>query len=121
MSGPAAVGSDDRREMVELRETVSRRAVVRLAGTSANGKRMMTTAVAYDATPATYDDSFYARRFQGGDTVRCSDNPDDCRVLWTWSDWLWLCSLDARSAPFTARARDCDLVKQAEEPLWPYR
>ena len=81
----------------------------------------MTTTVACSASAPTYDDPFYARRFQGGDTVRCSDNPDNCRVLWTWSDWLWLCSLDARSAPFTARARDCDLVQQAEQSQWPYR
>jgi len=82
----------------------------------------MTTTLAYDATAATYDDADYLRPLQEGDTVRCGEGPDDCSVLGAWSDWVWLCALSARNlAPFTARASDCELVKHAEAPRWPYR
>jgi hypothetical protein len=88
----------------------------------------MTFAAPYDATGATYDHSAYSQPLQlsqplqEGDTVRCGDNPDDCRVIGTWSDWLWLYSLHPRNvAPFTARAGACKLVRRAEPPSWPYR
>jgi len=82
----------------------------------------MTPAAPYDATAATYDDSAHDQPLQEDDTVRFGDNPDDCKVLGTWSDWLWLYSLDLRShAPFTARASDCYLVRRAEAPRWPSR
>jgi hypothetical protein len=82
----------------------------------------MTSAAMYDATAATYDDWTYSQPLQEGDTVRCGDNPDDCRVIGTWSDWLWLHSLHPRNlAPFTARAGACKLVRRAELPGWPYR
>jgi hypothetical protein len=88
----------------------------------------MTSAAPYDATVAAYDDSAYSQLLrdsqppQEGDTVRCGDNPDDCRVIGTWSDWLWLHSLHPRNlAPFTARAGACKLVRRAEPPRWPYR
>jgi len=79
----------------------------------------MTSAALFDATAATYDDSTYSRPFQEGDIVRCGDDPDDCTVIGTWSDWLWLHPL--HSVPFTARARACNLVRIAEPPRWPYR
>jgi hypothetical protein len=56
----------------------------------------MTFAAPYDATTAACDDSAYSQALQDsqplleGDTVRCEDNPDDCRVIGTWSDCLWL-------------------------------
>jgi len=82
----------------------------------------MTTAISYDATAALYDDADYARPLQEGDTVRCGDGPDDCTVLGAWADWVWLCSLNSGGfSPFTARAGECALVKQAEAPRWPYR
>ena len=88
----------------------------------------MTSAAPYDATAAAYDDSAHSQLLQGsgplqeGDTVRCGDNPDDCRVIGTWSDWLWLHSLHPRNlAPFTARAGACKLVRRAEPSSWPYR
>ncbi|HTR13570.1 MAG TPA: hypothetical protein VMI72_10050 [Roseiarcus sp.] len=82
----------------------------------------MTTTVPYDATAAIYDDADYVRPLQEGDIVRCGDIRDDCKVLGAWSDWVWLYSLNSGSlAPFTARVRDCDLMKQAEAPRWPYR
>jgi hypothetical protein len=63
----------------------------------------MTSAAPYDATA--YDDSAY---LQEGDTVRCGDNPNDCRVIGTWGDWLWLHSVHPRNlAPFTSRAGAC--------------
>jgi hypothetical protein len=75
----------------------------------------MTSAAPYDATVAAYDDSAYSQ--QEGDTVRCGDNPDDCRVIGTWSDWLWIHSLHPRNlAPFTVRAGVCKLVRRAEPP-----
>jgi hypothetical protein len=77
----------------------------------------MTSAALFDATAATYDDSTYSRPFQEGDVVRCGDDPDDCRVIGTWSDWLWLHPL--HSAPFTARAGACNLVRRAYKS--PYR
>ena len=80
----------------------------------------MTAPAPYDATPAPYEYSVYIRPFQEGDTVRCGNDPDSCKVLGTWSDWLWLYSLASHSlAPFTAGARDCSLVKEAEVPRWP--
>ena len=88
----------------------------------------MTSAAPYDATAAPYDDSAYSQPLrdsqplQEGDTVRCGDNPDDCRVIGTWCDWLWLHSLHPRNlAPFTARAGACKLVRRAEPPGWPCR
>jgi hypothetical protein len=88
----------------------------------------MTSAAPYDASAATYDDSAYSQSLevsqplQEGDTVRCGDNPDDCKVIGTWSDWLWLHSLHPHNlAPFTARPGACKLVKRAEPPGWPYR
>jgi len=87
----------------------------------------MTSAAPYDATAAAYDDSAHSQlpqgsgRLQEGDTVRCGDNPDDCRVIGTWSGWLWLNSLHPRNlAPFTARAGACKLVRHAEAPRWSY-
>jgi len=59
----------------------------------------MTSAAPYDATAAAYNDSAYSQPLQDsqhleeGDTVRCGDNPEDCRVIGSWSDWLWLHSL----------------------------
>ena len=82
----------------------------------------MTSAALYDATAATDDHSAYSGPLQEGDTVRCWDNPDDCKVIGTWNDWLWLHSLHPRDlAPFTARAGACKLVRRAEAPGWPYR
>jgi hypothetical protein len=82
----------------------------------------MMSAALYDATAATYDDSAYGEPLQEGDTVRCGDNPDDCRVIGTWSDWLWLHSLHpAILAPFTARAGSCKLVRRAGPPGLPCR
>ena len=88
----------------------------------------MTSAAPYDATAAAYDDSAHSQlpqgsgRLQEGDTVRCGDNPDDCRVIGTWSGWLWLNSLHPRNlAPFTARAGACKFVRRAEPPSRPYR
>ncbi len=82
----------------------------------------MTSTAPYDATAAAYDDSAYSQPLQEGDTVRCEDNPDDCRVIGTWSDWLWLHSLHPRNlAPFTARAGACKFVRRAEPPGRPYR
>ena len=77
----------------------------------------MTSAAPYDTTAAAYNESAYSQHLQEGDTVRCGDNPDDCRVIGTWSDWLWLHSLHPRNlAPFTARAGACKLVRRAEPP-----
>jgi len=56
----------------------------------------MTSAAPYDAPAAAYDGSAYcqplhdSQPLQEGDTVHCGDNPDDCKVIGTWSDWLWL-------------------------------
>jgi hypothetical protein len=88
----------------------------------------MTSAAPYDATTAAYDDSAHSQLLQGsqplqeGDTVRCGDNPDECKVIGTWRDWLWLHSLHPRNlAPFTARAGACKLLRRAEPPSWPNR
>jgi len=88
----------------------------------------MTSAAPYDATAAAYSGSAFSQALQDsqplleGDTVRCEDNPDDCRVIGTWSDWLWLHSLHPRNlAPFTARAGACKLVRRAEPSSWPCR
>ena len=89
----------------------------------------MTFAAPYDATTAACDDfpAYYqalqdSQLLLEGDTVRCEDNPDDCRVIGTWSDWLWLHSLHPRDlAPFTARAGACKLVRRAEPSSWTYR
>ncbi len=59
----------------------------------------MTSAALFDATAATYDDSTYSLPFQEDDTVRCGDNPGDCKIIGTWSDWLWRHPL--RSVPST--------------------
>jgi hypothetical protein len=75
----------------------------------------MTSAALY-ATAAT-DHSPHSGPLQEGDTVHCWDNPDDCKVIGTWNDWLWLHSLHPRDlAPFTARAGACKLVRPAEPP-----
>jgi len=64
---------------------------------------------------AKYHDSINIRPFRKGDTVRRHDNPDNCAVIGSWSDWIWLDQLDCRDvAPFTARADDYDLVRAAE-------
>jgi hypothetical protein len=88
----------------------------------------MTSAPSYDATAAAYSERAYSeplqdsRPLEEGDIVRSGDNPDDCRVIGTWSDWLWLHSLHPHDfAPFTARAGACKLVKRAEPPHWPCR
>lgn len=81
----------------------------------------MTTAAPYEAPAAARDDWAGDQPLQEDDTVRCGDNPDDCKVLGTWSGWLWLYPLDLRSAPFTARASDCSVVRRAEAPRWPSR
>jgi hypothetical protein len=86
----------------------------------------MTSAAPYDATVAGYDAYSQLLRdtqpLREGDTARYGDNPDDCRVIGTWSDWLWLHSLHPRNlAPFTARSGACKLVRRAEPPRWPYR
>lgn len=85
----------------------------------------MTSAAPHHATAATaarYDDTAYNQLLQEGDTVRCGDDPDECKVIGTWSDWLWLHSLHPRNlAPFTARVSACKLVRRAEPPKWPYR
>ena len=71
----------------------------------------MTSAAPYDATA--YDDSAYSQLLrdsqplQEGDTVRCGDNPDDCRVIGTWSDWLWLHSLLSPPTRFRAVHGPC--------------
>ena len=78
----------------------------------------MTSAALY-ATAATDDHSAHSGHLQEGDTVHCWDNPDDCKVIGTWNDWLWLHSLHPRDlAPFTARAGACQLVRRAEPPEW---
>jgi hypothetical protein len=75
----------------------------------------MTSAALYGATAATDNHSARSGALQEGDTVRCSDNPDDCKVIGTWNDWLWLHSLHPRDlAPFTARAGACKLVRRAD-------
>ena len=88
----------------------------------------MTSAAPHDATASAYNNSAYSQPLQDnqdtheGDIVRCGDNPDDCRVIGTWSDWLWLHSLHPHNfAPFTARASACELVSRAEPRHWPYR
>jgi hypothetical protein len=88
----------------------------------------MTSAAPYDATAAAYNDSEYSQPLQDsellqeGDIVRCGDNPDDCRVIGAWSDWLWLHSLHPRNlAPFTACAGACKLVRRADLPSRPSR
>ena len=65
----------------------------------------MTSAALYYATAATDNHSARSGALQEGDTVRCSDNPDDCKVIGTWNDWL--CSTPAtlrRSRPALAPA-----------------
>jgi hypothetical protein len=88
----------------------------------------MTSAAPYDTAAVVYDDPAYSQLLwdsqplQEGDTVRCGDNPDDCRVIGTWSDWLWLHSLHpCNLAPFTARAGACKLMRRGEPPRWPFR
>jgi hypothetical protein len=67
----------------------------------------MTSAALY-ATAATDDHSAHSGPLREGDTVRCWDNPDDCNVIGTWNDWLWLHSLhpatSRRSRPALAPA-----------------
>jgi hypothetical protein len=61
-----------------------------------------------------YRDSENFRSFREGDTLRCQDNDDNCMVIGIWRDWLWLHPVDYRdAAPFTARARDYDLIARA--------
>jgi hypothetical protein len=88
----------------------------------------MASAAPYDATTTAYDDSANTHALQDsqpvleGDIVHCGDNPDDCKVIGIWSDWVWLHSLHPRDrAPFTARASACKLVRRAEPSNWPYR
>ena len=61
---------------------------------------------------ATSDDTRHYRQFRRGDTVRCLDeNGDQCVVIGTRDDWLWLDPIDYRdAAPFTGRASDYELV-----------
>ena len=74
----------------------------------------MTSAALYDVTD---DHSAYSGPLQEGDTVRCGDNPDDCKVIGTWNDWLWLHSLHPHNlAPFTARSGACKLVRRVKPP-----
>ena len=62
-----------------------------------------------------YGDSVNIRLFRKGDIVRSRDNPDNCTVIWSWDDWLWLDPLDYRDgAPFTARADEYDLVRSPQ-------
>ena len=62
-----------------------------------------------------YGDSINVRVFRKGDIVRSHDNPDNCTVIWSWDDWLWLDPLDYRdAAPFTARADEYDLVRSPQ-------
>jgi hypothetical protein len=69
----------------------------------------------YEPLAGTYDESSYFRAFQQGDTVRRRDDPYNYKVIGTRGDWVWLESFDCRDpAPFTARARDCDLMKAAD-------
>ena len=66
-------------------------------------------------TASKYDGSVYVRPFRKGDTVRSRDNADNCAVIGTWDDWLWLDPLDYRdAAPFTGRAEDYDLIRSAQ-------
>ena len=37
-----------------------------------------------------YDDLVNIRPFRIGDIVRSDDDPDNCAVIWTWRNWLWL-------------------------------
>jgi hypothetical protein len=63
-----------------------------------------------------YDDSVNIRPFRIGDIVRSDDDPDNCAVIWTWRNWLWLDPLDYRdAAPFTGRADDYHLVRSGDE------
>ena len=60
---------------------------------------------------AKYDELVDLQTFRAGDTVRCLHNDESCVVLWTWSDWLWLDTLDfIDAAPYTGRAADYMLV-----------
>ena len=88
----------------------------------------MTSAAQFDADTQVYNDSAFSQPLQEGqdlqegDIVRFGDNPDDCRIIGTWSDWLWLHSLHPRDfAPFTARAGACKLVTRAQPRSWPCR
>ena len=63
-----------------------------------------------------YDNSVNIRRFRIGDIVRSDDDPDNCTIIWTWRNWLWLDPLDYRdAAPFTGRADDYHLVRSGDE------
>ena len=60
---------------------------------------------------ATISDDTCHCQFRRGDTVRCLDNGDQCVVIGTTDDWLWLDPIDYRdAAPFTGRASDYELV-----------
>ena len=62
---------------------------------------------------ATSDDSRHDREFRQGDTVRCLSDGDECRVIGTRDDWLWLDPIDYRdAAPFTGRAVDYELIRR---------
>ena len=59
------------------------------------------------------DDAATLRSFREGDTVRSYDNEDQCVVVGTFHDWLWLDPVDYRdAAPFTGRAEDYELVRR---------
>jgi hypothetical protein len=61
-----------------------------------------------------YHDADNIRTFRQGDMVQRHDNDDNCVVIGTWRDWLWLDPVDYRdAAPFTDRARDYTLITRA--------
>jgi hypothetical protein len=52
--------------------------------------------------------------FRPGDTVRRQDNDENCMVIWTWRDWLWLDPVDYSDAsPFTGRICDYELIRRS--------
>jgi hypothetical protein len=74
----------------------------------------MTITARCGAAAAKHAESTYSRAFRHGDTVRCRDNDENCVVIGTWNDWLWLNPVDYRdAAPFTGRVYDYDLVGRA--------
>jgi hypothetical protein len=62
-----------------------------------------------------HDGSVDKRAFRRGDIVRSHDNTDNCAVIGTWDEWIWLDPLDYRYAtPFTGRSCDYDLVRPGD-------
>jgi hypothetical protein len=47
--------------------------------------------------------------------VRRRDNDENCLVIWTWRDWLWLDPVDySDAAPFSDRIYDYELVGRTQ-------